>query len=68
MGGFCLLVELHREGSVPAACAVGLFNQTQMKMTYLSRSLPNMKFNGKVCDSLEKDSLTLFLGNHWAAC
>ena len=25
MGGFCLLVELHREGSVPAACAGGLF-------------------------------------------
>ena len=25
MGGFCLLVELHREGSVPAACAAGLF-------------------------------------------
>ena len=24
-GGFCLLVELHREGSVPAACAAGLF-------------------------------------------
>ena len=26
MGGFCLLVELHREGSVPAACAAGLFS------------------------------------------
>ena len=25
MGGFCLLVELHQEGSVPAACAAGLF-------------------------------------------
>ena len=25
MGGFCLLVELHREGSAPAACAAGLF-------------------------------------------
>ena len=24
-GGFCQLVELHREGSAPAACAVGLF-------------------------------------------
>ena len=23
--GFCLLVELHREGSAPAACAAGLF-------------------------------------------
>ena len=26
MDGFCLLVELPREGSVPAACAAGLFN------------------------------------------
>ena len=27
MGGFCLLVELHREGgSAPAACAAGLFS------------------------------------------
>ena len=25
MGGFCLLVELHREGSAPAACAAVLF-------------------------------------------
>ena len=25
MGGFCLLVELHRKGSAPAACAAGLF-------------------------------------------
>ena len=25
MGGFCLLVELHQEGSAPAACAAGLF-------------------------------------------
>ena len=24
-GGFCLLVELHREGSAPAACAAGMF-------------------------------------------
>ena len=24
-GGFCLLVELHLEGSAPAACAAGLF-------------------------------------------
>ena len=24
-GEFCLLVELHREGSAPAACAAGLF-------------------------------------------
>ena len=25
MGGFCPLVELHWEGSAPAACAAGLF-------------------------------------------
>ena len=25
MGDFCLLVELHREGSAPAACEAGLF-------------------------------------------
>ena len=24
-GGFCPLIELHREGSAPAACAAGLF-------------------------------------------
>ena len=24
-GGFCPLVELHREGCAPAACAAGLF-------------------------------------------
>ena len=24
-GSFCLLVELHQEGSAPAACAAGLF-------------------------------------------
>ena len=29
MGGFCLLVELHREGSAPAACAAGLFIHRQ---------------------------------------
>ena len=25
MGGFCLLVVLHQEGSAPAACAAGYF-------------------------------------------
>jgi hypothetical protein len=28
MGGFCPLVELHWEGSAPAACAAGLFKAT----------------------------------------
>ena len=31
MGGFCLLVELHREGSAPAACAAGLLHN-QLKV------------------------------------
>ena len=26
MGGFCLVVEFHRKGSAPAACAAGLFS------------------------------------------
>ena len=26
MGEICLLVQLHREGSAPAACTAGLFN------------------------------------------
>ena len=30
-GGFCLLMELHWEGSAPAACAAGLFNRTVVK-------------------------------------
>ena len=30
MGGFCLLLELHREGSAPAACVAGLFNKALM--------------------------------------
>ena len=33
---------------------------------YLSRSPPNMNFIGEVCDSLETDSLTTFIENHWA--
>ena len=32
MGGFSLMVKLHQEGSVPAACAAGLFLQ-QVKIT-----------------------------------
>ena len=28
--GFCPLVELHREGSAPAACAAGLFLNYEM--------------------------------------
>ena len=29
MGGFCLLVEHHWEGSAPSACAAGLFTIAQ---------------------------------------
>ena len=32
-GGFCLALELHQEGSVPAACVAGLF--LQMSMLYV---------------------------------
>ena len=30
---FCLLMELHWEGSVPAACAAGCFNMRKAKLT-----------------------------------
>ena len=35
-------------------------------MTYLSRPPRNINLIGQVCDSLGKDSVTLFVGNHWA--
>ena len=36
MGGFCLLVELHGEGSASAACAAGLFEEI-LSPLYVSR-------------------------------
>ena len=36
-GGFCLLVELHRGGSAPAACAEGLFKEL---VPYFSNGFP----------------------------
>ena len=33
---FCLLVELHREGSAPAACAAGLFLDKVMQICLIS--------------------------------
>ena len=36
MGGFSILVELHRDGSAPAACAAGLF-------FFITSSLPSIK-------------------------
>ena len=35
-GGFCPLVELHREGSAPAACAAGLFISTFLENCWKS--------------------------------
>ena len=66
MGGLCLLVKLHREGSAPAACAARLFYYTQMKMAHLSKTPPIMSSIGEVCDSLVKTSLTSLVGNYWA--
>ena len=43
-----------------------LLNYIQMKMTCLSRPPPNMNSIGEVCNSLGLDSLTTFVGNHWA--
>ena len=41
MGGICLLVELHREGSAPAACAAGLFFSPSLKtLLYCNRLVP----------------------------
>ena len=59
-------MELHREGSVPAACVAGLFNYTQMKMAQLSRTSPNVCSIGEVFDGLDKIFLTSLVGNHWA--
>ena len=55
MGGFCLLVELHRDGSAPADCAAALFKKVlalhlvcgRSKDTQLSGSL---KSKNGVCD------------------
>ena len=35
MGGFCPLVELHREGSATAACAAGLFSSEDRIFVYV---------------------------------
>ena len=34
VGGFVLLVELHQEGSAPAACAAGLFQIVNNSLQY----------------------------------
>ena len=38
-GESCLLVELHREGSVPGACVAGLFLKTEEKSIKISDCL-----------------------------
>ena len=40
MGGFCPLVELHREESAPAACAAGLFFDAQLTNIRLNDKIP----------------------------
>ena len=37
MGEFCLLVDLHWEGSAPAACGAGLFSKKQKTLWYYSQ-------------------------------
>ena len=41
-------------------------NYTQIIMTYLPPPPTNMYLIQEVCESLRNDSLTLFVGNHWA--
>ena len=36
---FCLMVELHREGSAPAACAAGLFINRKNYPLYLTHRI-----------------------------
>ena len=42
-----------------------LFNFTHMKIIYIYCPPQNMNSIGEVCDSLGKDSVTWFDGNHW---
>ena len=52
-GGFCPLVELHREGSAPAACAAGLFvNALNFIGIESTRSLELRKALGKCLNPL----------------
>ena len=51
-------------GKLPLFISTLLFDYTKMKMTNLSWPPTNMNSIGEVCDSLGKDSLTLFVGNH----
>ena len=51
MGGFCPLVELHREGSAPAACAAGLFYGSDLNRFMNSGFDENTKSNLKLYPS-----------------
>ena len=42
-GGFCLFVELHQEGSAPAACAASLFTILLIHMKLSSTIYSNLK-------------------------
>ena len=43
-----------------------VLNYSQMMMTYLSRPPQNMNSILGVCNSLRTNSMTSFVGNHWA--
>ena len=62
MGGFCLLVELHRKGSAPAACTEGLFYWSQVDLNTLWRpaTLPACDTNIAI---IEKVSVAVMIKN-----
>ena len=66
MGGFCLLMELHRKGSAPAACAAGLFNYTQMKMKNLSPPTENINSLREACGNVRTTAVTAFAEDYLA--
>ena len=57
MGGFCLLVELHWEGSAHAACAAGLFLEPLNDYLYLTNSEQNEGLNDQINYFINKKSL-----------
>ena len=48
MGGFCLLVELHREGSAPAGCTTGLLKYLRLFMESVNSEFVEFQ-NTNVC-------------------
>ena len=56
MGGFCLLVEVHREGCAPAACAVGCLpfhDMTDSSKTSIWQDLQKNKYISLIVAQLE---------------